>query len=84
MKDDAARTGDKQAAAPATAPPKGTAPTEPRSPWTSAVVRQVGALAGGALLAQATWGTLWFVAVVAAVVVIEGLIVWDLRHPRQG
>ena len=81
--DDPAKTGDEQgpAARPAQAEDAGT--TRPRAPLMSVVLRQVGTLAGGALMAQATWGTPWFVAVVAAVVLVEGLIVWDARHPRR-
>ena len=79
MHDDLARTGDEQEPARA----QGAPATKPRVPMTSVVLRQVGTLAGGALMAQATWGTPWFVAVVAVVLLIEGLIVWDWRHPKR-
>lgn len=83
MKDELAPTGRERKVAPAVADPEDAAPAQPRVPLMSVVLRQVGTLAGGALLGQATWGTPWFAAVVAVVVLIEGLIVWDWRHPRR-
>ena len=84
MTDDLARAGDEHEpakAAPTPTPDETSTPQRP--PLMSVLLRQVGTLAGGALLGQATWGTPWFVGVVAVVVLIEGLIVWDWRHPKR-
>ncbi|MBN9326954.1 MAG: hypothetical protein BGO38_14335 [Cellulomonas sp. 73-145] len=82
MSDELARTADDHEPVPAkTTETEAAAPARP--PLTSILFRQVGTLAGGALLGQATWGSPWFVAVVAAVVLIEGLIIWDWRHPKR-
>lgn len=87
MSDEVARTAHEHPTADDRAPSRVVADDEqaprPRTPVLSMVFRQVGTLAGGALLGQSTWGTPWFAAVVAAVLVVEGLIVWDARHPRR-
>lgn len=83
MNDELAPAGRERKVAPAATDAEDSSPAPARPPLTSILFRQVGTLAGGALLGQATWGTGWFVAVVAAVVLIEGLIVWDWRHPKR-
>ncbi|BDO43702.1 hypothetical protein [Cellulomonas sp. NTE-D12] len=83
MNDELAPAGRERKVAPAAPDAESEAAAPARVPITSVLFRQVGTLAGGALLGQATWGTGWFVAVVAAVLVIEGLIVWDWRHPKR-
>lgn len=83
MSDELARTADERQAAPVAPGVDDTEAAPPRAPLMNVLFRQAGTLAGGALLGQSTWGTPWFAAVVAAVLVIEGLIVWDWRHPKR-
>ena len=84
MSDELVRTADDHEPAPAPAnTPETEAAAPARVPITSVLFRQIGTLAGGAFLGQSTWGKPWFVGVVAAVLVIEGLIVWDWRHPKR-
>ena len=84
MSDELVRTADDHEPAPAPAnTPETEAAAPARVPITSVLFRQAGTLAGGVFLGRPTWGTPWFVGVVAVVLVIEGLIVWDWRHPKR-